>query len=115
TVNTSESNSITIKGNWELAKTELFENGKLAGSTNKKSSSTQYHFKPNGESETTGLLKIDDEGESEELTYQFDIKNQLLNIGNNNQYQIEKITPELLIFYKEYGPYKSRYQLQKVK
>lgn len=114
TVNTPKETSVNINGNWELAKTELFENGKLAGSTNDESSSTYYHFKAKGNGETTGLLKIDDEGESEVLPYQFDTSKKVLTIGKNNHYHIEKITAKVLIFYKEYGPYKSRYQFLKV-
>lgn len=104
-----------IVGNWGLIMTELFEGNNLKGELRAETDiTTYYQFSPWDELNSNGSVKIDDEGESEVLSYEFNPEALELKIGELATYKIEELSEQTLVLSRKYNDYLSRYRFIKV-
>ena len=100
---------VKLSGTWQLIKTELYENAVLSGSASFDADYTTYHFS-NGE---LSELIIEEDGIKKAYHYTYDSAKQLLTINQVNQYTVERLTENELIFNISQDVYTSRYVFSK--
>ena len=103
-----------INGNWGLIQTKLYENGELNGSAFSNEVTTIYTFTNCQQKSDKSELTIEEDGEKEVYNCIYNKTEKLFILGQINLYHIEVLTDLELVFYKEYGTYKSQYIFSRI-
>ena len=111
---TSTSETVTLNGNWGLVQTELYKNGTLNGSIPTSEITTYYRFENYEANNSQSRLVITEDGNETIYSYTYSSSTNQLTIGESNSYHVEELNENLLVFHKEYEPYKSIYTFKKV-
>lgn len=104
---------VKLSGTWQLIKTELYEDTVLSGSNSFDTDYTTYHFNHCANEDESCELIIEEDGVKKAYHYTYDSAKQLLTINQINQYTIERLTENDLIFNISQDVYTSRYVFSK--
>lgn len=103
-----------IEGLWSLESVILYEGEEFQTVTNQGESTIYYEFVVDDLSSRSGILKIDDEGETQIQPYEFNNTFTAIILDKNRLFNIDSIDEKQLVISHQYNQYKSQYRLKKV-